>query len=925
MSKVSVRGVTKRYGSDYALKNFSFDFPDLGIVAILGRSGSGKSTLLNIISGMDKKFDGNVLVLNKPIKTMDEAETTEFRMRNIGYVFQSFNLIELETAFDNVFFPIDALYGDEPANKKARANDLLKFVGMQSKANQLVNTLSGGEKQRIAFARALAADPKILLCDEPTASLDKTNAEKVFDVISEISKKRLVIVVTHDEELAYSFADKVIRISGGELQNIEDVHRDSSKNLLLPTMRMKHAKEIPSLSSPFIWRHSKHLIKNRRIRSLISRASISAGLVGLGLSIYVATSISDEIGHAFEAIVPENQVVVEKRMKPDQLVTNIYSAGRAQIEYLCEKYPDEITDWGTSVMLDYESVFKDDDSFALISGGKTITLAGFYSRLINDFLWLDDSPDLQVYPSCPATMDNDDVVLGLPYSNMANLCYSLGILRTYDDLGKHISKHGLQMLLFLANEDIGFYNEDLFSIRGVVASPAPCLYHLNHRWNHEYFINHLNFRSSLTEETPNIQTVLEIPYLRFDGDMSSLLEKTRSDSHLETLIFEKASEEYLPSVCGLILPCDLPRYYAFSCDRNGLGGKLMDSLANHPLNKGSMICSQTGFFATTDSFLQGFAMKFYISNDRESLFEVKESASSVAKELASRPIDLPSSVVDGCFASGAGAFRVSANLTDLVAGRAPQGVDEVVLSSSLYERFGGPQSIFVSAQVNEESVGNRVTREFKDAELKVVGVVKSNRDGIYVDQGWTIDFFTDRLGVSPFRLEPSGMVLCFNGKKDVAAYMDEMAKMHPDLVFYSPSDDASDSVSETSGYIGTVLSVFSAIALAMSSLLFSIVMVITIGENDKEAKLLHALGVSSDDVARIYRAVAFHYALQSFLAAGVALLLCELVAKKFIADAFGVAYSLQISWTPFASVAGFVIVFLVVMSIYIRKKSKKSF
>jgi predicted lysophospholipase L1 biosynthesis ABC-type transport system permease subunit len=159
----------------------------------------------------------------------------------------------------------------------------------------------------------------------------------------------------------------------------------------------------------------------------------------------------------------------------------------------------------------------------------------------------------------------------------------------------------------------------------------------------------------------------------------------------------------------------------------------------------------------------------------------------------------------------------------------------------------------------------------------------------------------------------------------VAAYMDEMAKMHPDLVFYSPSDDASDSVSETSGYIGTVLSVFSAIALAMSSLLFSIVMVITIGENDKEAKLLHALGVSSDDVARIYRAVAFHYALQSFLAAGVALLLCELVAKKFIADAFGVAYSLQISWTPFASVGGFVIVFLVVMSIYIRKKSKKSF
>ncbi|MBP5216558.1 MAG: ATP-binding cassette domain-containing protein, partial [Bacilli bacterium] len=183
---VRLERLGRRFGKQEVLRKVDLLLPKKGLIAILGESGSGKSTLLNILSGLDIGYEGKVTILGKDYRKMDEAERLEFRLRHIGYLFQSFNLLELETVLTNVVFPLNAVSLEEPKIKKRRAIDLISYVGLKGKQTRNVATLSGGEKQRVALARALINDPKILLCDEPTGALDEANGQAVFALLQKV-------------------------------------------------------------------------------------------------------------------------------------------------------------------------------------------------------------------------------------------------------------------------------------------------------------------------------------------------------------------------------------------------------------------------------------------------------------------------------------------------------------------------------------------------------------------------------------------------------------------------------------------------------------------------------------------------------------------------------------------------------------------
>ena len=181
--------LNRRFGKQRVLKDIDLAFPKKGLLAIVGESGSGKSTLLNILSGLDHGYEGKVKILGKDLKKLSESERMEFRLRTVGYLFQSFNLLELESVFTNVTLPLNAISLSSKNIKKRRGIDLISYVGLKGKEKRNVSTLSGGEKQRVALARALINDPKILLCDEPTGALDEKNGKAVFELLQKISKE----------------------------------------------------------------------------------------------------------------------------------------------------------------------------------------------------------------------------------------------------------------------------------------------------------------------------------------------------------------------------------------------------------------------------------------------------------------------------------------------------------------------------------------------------------------------------------------------------------------------------------------------------------------------------------------------------------------------------------------------------------------
>lgn len=197
-----------------ALSNVSLKLPDAGLVFIVGKSGSGKSTLLNIIGGLDKEDSGEIVVDGKSLKKFKSKDYDYYRNRYIGFVFQEFNLIDEYNVYDNILISLKLQrkhYDKEDCEK------MLSYLGLSNLKTRKINELSGGEKQRVSIARALIKNPMVLICDEPTGSLDVINSEQIFDILKNISKSKLVIVVSHDIENAKKYGDGIIELSDGNV------------------------------------------------------------------------------------------------------------------------------------------------------------------------------------------------------------------------------------------------------------------------------------------------------------------------------------------------------------------------------------------------------------------------------------------------------------------------------------------------------------------------------------------------------------------------------------------------------------------------------------------------------------------------------------------------------------------------------------
>ncbi|MDX1814195.1 MAG: ABC transporter ATP-binding protein [Candidatus Bathyarchaeia archaeon] len=198
------------------LKGLTFNVAKGEFVALCGPSGSGKTTLLNLISGIDRPTNGKILVLGEDLTILDEDSLAEFRCDNVGFVFQSYNLVSTLTVAENVAFPME--WVRKPAAEvEARVTELLKIVGLQHRLNHFPAQLSGGEQQRVAFARALANDPDIVLADEPTGNLDTKNGQKITQMLRQLKADgKTIIVATHDPELM-QLADWTACLENGRL------------------------------------------------------------------------------------------------------------------------------------------------------------------------------------------------------------------------------------------------------------------------------------------------------------------------------------------------------------------------------------------------------------------------------------------------------------------------------------------------------------------------------------------------------------------------------------------------------------------------------------------------------------------------------------------------------------------------------------
>ena len=304
---LQLKNVTKVYDSAMspvqALRGVSIEFRESEFVSILGPSGCGKTTLLNIIGGLDRYTDGDLIINGKSTKDFHDRDWDTYRNHSVGFVFQSYNLIPHQTVLANVELAL-TLSGVSKAERRRRAEDALRRVGLGDQMKKKPNQMSGGQMQRVAIARAIVNDPDILLADEPTGALDTATSIQIMEILKEIAKDKLVIMVTHNPQLAEQYSTRIVRLLDGVVTDDSAPIRpdERGRSVVRKTAVSKGKKT--SMSFLTALSLSLNNLMTKKGRTFMTVFAGSIGIIGIALIL----SLSSGINSYIETVQKDTQI-----------------------------------------------------------------------------------------------------------------------------------------------------------------------------------------------------------------------------------------------------------------------------------------------------------------------------------------------------------------------------------------------------------------------------------------------------------------------------------------------------------------------------------------------------------------------------------------------------------------------------------------
>ncbi len=504
---LEIKNITKIYNTgefeQKALDNVSVNFRKCEFAAILGPSGSGKTTLLNIIGGLDHYDSGDLVVNEISTKKFNDRDWDSYRNRRIGFVFQSYNLITHQTVLRNVELAL-TLSGVSKAERRRRAKEALKNVGLEKHMNKRPNQLSGGQMQRVAIARALVNNPEIILADEPTGALDSETSIQIMDVLKNISKKKLVIMVTHNPDLAKEYANRIISIKDGKITKDTNPY-DGKINTTNNRAEKKNRTKMSFLTALSL---SFNNLMTKKGRTILVAFAGSIGIIGIALILAVSTGFQNYVDSIQEDtltsyplnIMQESSditsVLLSMRsssdedkkgdvVKEQQYITTMLSSIstndlKSFKKYLEENY-DQVEKDLSSIRYSYSvdpliytidatnklAKINPSNLFNTMYGNSTIinsysSFASIFSQMIDDEAALKEQYDV-LAGTWPKNYDEMIIVLSEPNSISDLLVYSLG-LRDNDELNDMVTKIMSGERVNVNNKPLEFTYDDLLNV-----------------------------------------------------------------------------------------------------------------------------------------------------------------------------------------------------------------------------------------------------------------------------------------------------------------------------------------------------------------------------------------------------------------------------------------------------------------------------
>ncbi len=549
---IEIKNISKVYNTggykQKALNKVSVNFRKHEFAAILGPSGSGKTTFLNIIGGLDEYTSGDIIVNEISTKKFKDRDWDSYRNHRIGFIFQSYNLISHQTVLKNVELAL-TLSGISKNERKKRAIKALKEVGLEKHINKRPNQLSGGQMQRVAIARALINDPEIILADEPTGALDSDNSVQIMDLLKKISKKKLVIMVTHNPELAREYSSRIINIKDGKIVSDTNAYDGKVNTKLNPNEKSKKSKKtkmsfLTALSLSF------NNLMTKKARTILVSAAGSIGIIGIALILAVSTgfqnyvdSIQEDTLTSYPLMISQesadltsvllsmrsgdNKLKDSDKVKEQQYISSMFSnvstndlkSFKKYIENNSHKIKKDISNIQYSYSVDPNiytidatkklSRVNPSNLFSSMTGNSIMSsyssMTSIYSQMVDNREEIEKDYDV-LAGRWPAKYNEMIIVLSEPNSISDLLVYSLG-LRDTEELTKMVTSIMSGETVNINNDPLTFTYEDLMNVDLRLINPADT-YQYNSKYNvYEDMTGDENYMKNLYDKATKLKIV----------------------------------------------------------------------------------------------------------------------------------------------------------------------------------------------------------------------------------------------------------------------------------------------------------------------------------------------------------------------------------------------------------------------------------
>ena len=920
---IEIKNVTKRFGQTLALNNVSLTLERNGFVIIKGPSGCGKTTLLNVLSSL-LPFDGEVILDGKRYSRLKPKDLDQIRNQKIGFIFQDFKLFEFETVKKNVLLSIDVSCTETQSKKERRVNDLIRLVGLNHYQNQLVKNLSGGEKQRVAIARALANSPKIILADEPTGNLDEENSIQIMEILSNISKKARVVMVTHDSNLAEKYATQIIEMKDGEIIDNRLTERNDDEKVL-PLINLSYRKDRQKIPFGFLLSHTWNSIKQRKWRNLFIIGATSLGLVGVGLAGLLSEVVSSNLYRSYSSILDDDKIIVSNE-SPELKKDVVTAVDFETIKEFKKENPD-IKDVGVFYYNNFAEFFPTYNSLYLNKDGVKRAFSDLTASSINEFDLL-ENVKTDVHPEKLTYLKPNEMVISLSMLQITELCYQLQIPRTLDSLSKYINDNGYINAIFeFANERWSYAVTFEINIKGFILSNTNLIYHTDRYWNEFIYENVMQLPTTdvISSNTSNPWDLKKCYYLEFSDNRDQFLTENKFGSNDYRLDFEILDNKYYKDLyrfketyeCNRVIPV-----YRENRDRTpSFIGKYASKVSDDV--KTAIYGSSNGYAIYEQSLMTGFAKQTFLSQNLNDIDDIVDLMSYIKYE-DSNNITLPSNMIEGHFTKTKLEGLIFEPHYKLVAGREPVNLQEIIVSNSLVKKLGmdSPlnQMVYLYFPVTEElNSKGYLVRNYVNTPLKIVGISDSGRYSLSHVEEWSILFFQCSLGVSTFDLGVENIALQINKSKEEQV-IKLLQRAFPTYKFSSPLKDVQNSVNTICGYIETIMLICSIASVIIASLILFICNYLHFLETKKDIGLIRCLGIGKRESYKFIFAHSLLMTLISFVLSSIELLFVAFILSRSLAKALYIESMFVFNPVSLILMLGLSLFISVISSLFLVKK-----